>query len=397
MSTRAKIRRARWRDQSGVALVVSMLVLLVLLSLGAGALLVSALDLKAANSDSTGHQAFFVAEAGIQHALSSINRVGVIDFQNDIVNCWTTCADPGRTPIWGANPKSMPALYAAMQYSAQVVAGANPVQQGTLTSTGTGYNKSRRVIRIGLQRGPGNGSPGALYAASDRINPQFSGNSFFIDGNDYDLSANRVAGGVLKPGVSTRDDDSTHAAVNALNNMQKDNVQGLGFSLDPLAPSVMTTGGPSTGDLDRIVNDLLAKPHVNWPSDHMNGGDVAGTIASPQITYFSGDATIGNGHSYGAGAMVVNGSLTINGTFDFVGWIIVRGSTTIENHPNNDGTWDLGSGNLLGSLWTGDFNIKVGGNANILYSSAGMALADASGGGQSVPAPMVVTSWEEVY
>jgi hypothetical protein len=394
-------RSKRWRDQSGTAMVMTVLVMLVFLTLGATAILVSALDLKAANSDHTGHQSLFVAEAGIQRALNGINHIGVLDFQADIVNCWSTCAG-GRNPVWGVDPFQLLATYPTLQYSVQITADpANPTTRGTLTSTGFGDSNSRRVIRVSLQRGAIGGTPGALYAAADAVNPQFAGNSFLVDGNDYDLSGNRVAGATPKPGISTRNDSSTSTVVGALNSAEINNVQGLGYSTNPATPSVMTTSGPSVADLNQMISDLLAKPHVDWTSDQINAGDTLGTVSNPQITYLTQtDVTVkatANGNASGAGILIANGSLTINGTFDFVGWIIVRGSTTIGDQTNPDGTVTTGDANILGSLWTGDFNIKIGGNANVLYSSQGIQLAGGAGGGGSVPAPMLISSWQEVY
>ena len=395
------IDTARRRKQSGAALVMTLLILLVFLTLGVSALLFSALDLKAATSDHTGHQAFFVAEAGIQRALNSINHVGVIDFTSDIVNCWSTC--PGaRTPLWNSDPQVMSADFTSLRYSVQVTADpADPTRKGTLTSTGIGDNNSRRTIRVSLVRGGIGGTPGAVYAAADAVNPQFTGNQFLVDGNDYNLTGTQVAGANPKPGISTRNDSATSTVQTALNSSQQNNVQGLGYSSNPPTASVMTTSGPSLGDLYQIINDLLAKPHVDWTSNRINAGDVLGTIDSPQITYLTqSDVTVqatGNGHAAGAGILIADGSLTINGTLDFVGWIIVRGSTSIGTATSPDGTITTGDANILGSLWTGDFNIKIGGNANILYSSAAMQLAGGAGGGNSTPAPMIITSWQEVY
>jgi len=240
-----------------------------------------------------------------------------------------------------------------------------------------------------------------VYAASDNISPQFSGNSFFVDGNDHNLFGSRVAGTGAKPGISTRNDTATNDTVSALNGSQMNNIQGLGYSASPAKPSVMTTSGPSIDDLNQMIDDLLTKPHVDWTSNRINAGDALGTIGSPQITYLTQtDVTVkatANGNASGAGILVANGSLTINGTFDFVGWIIVRGSTTISTTTNSDGMTLVGTANILGSLWTGDFNIKIGGNANVLYSSAAMQLAGGSGGGGSAPASMIVTSYQEVY
>ncbi len=378
---------ARWHDQSGAAMIMTLLVLLVFLTLGAGALLFSAMDLKAANSDQTGHQAFFVAEAGIQDALNRMNRIGVIDFQTDIVNRWNT--------VWGTGSTKAVPGYSSLQYSVQVAATSSAT--GTITSTGTGTSNSRRVIRVGLLRGPPGGSPGALYLASDIVDSEFVGNSFDIDGNDHALDGGIVAGGIVTPGISTRNAEATTEVKTELSDPQKDNVKGLGFSLSPLTPSVMTTGGPSNADLNQMITDLLAMPHVTWSSESINGGDTLGTVATPQITHLTSPDVQVNGNASGAGILIADGSVTINGDFDFIGWIIVRGSTTINSTQQADGTTVLGSAAILGSLWTGDFKIEVGGNAAIWYSGAAMQLANGTAPGGATPAPMVVTSWQEVY
>jgi len=378
---------ARWHDQSGVAMIMTLLVLLVFLTLGAGALLSSSMDLKAANSDQTGHQAFFVAEAGIQDALNRMNRIGVIDFQADIVNRWGT--------VWGVSSTKAVPGYSSLQYSVQVVATSSTA--GTITSTGTGTSKSRRVIQMGLVKGPPGGSPGALYLASDNVTSKFVGNSFAIDGNDHKLDSSIVPGGNVMPGISTRNDGATTEVTGALSDAQKDNVKGSDFSLDPLRPSVKTTNGPGIADLNQMITDLLAKPNVTWSGSSVNGGDTLGTVAVPHITHLTNPDVQVNGNASGAGILIADGSVTINGNFDFTGWIIVRGSTTINSTKQDDGTTVLGSAAILGSLWTGDFKIEVGGNAAIWYSGSAMQLANGTAPGGATPAPMVVTSWQEVY
>lgn len=378
---------SRHRAQTGSALIATLLVLLVMLTLGAGAISFSALDLKVANSDHTGRQAFYAAEAGIQDALNRINRIGVIDFQNDIVNRWNL--------VYGANPKSI-ANFATLQYSVATPANAG-AGVWNLISTGTGPSNARRTISVGLRRGPIAGSPGAVYLASDNVSAQFSGNAFLVDGNDHDLNASLIAGGETKPGIATRADAVTSQVTGALSDGQKDNVLGLGFSSNPLSPSVMTAAGPSNADLTQLIADLLAKPHVDWTSSGISAGTTLGTVASPQITYLTQSEVTINGNASGAGVLIADGSVTINGNFNFVGWIIVRGSTTINSGPADDGTTVIGNATLVGSLWTGDFDIKIGGSCIVDYSRAAMELANATGGGNATPATMTITSWSEVY
>jgi hypothetical protein len=117
-----------------------------------------------------------------------------------------------------------------------------------------------------------------------------------------------------------------------------------------------------------------------------------GTPAAPQITYLpgTGSGVTENGTATGAGIMIVENALNINGNFTFDGLIIVRGTTQVTDVT--------GSASIFGSIWTTDFNLTVGGHADIQYSSQALALAGNSGGGTNpLPAPVIVTSWLDKF
>lgn len=238
---------------------------------------------------------------------------------------------------------------------------------------------------------------GALYLASDSVTPGFNGSAFEVDGNDHDL-AGRLVSGAVKPGIATRNDTVTSAVEGQLNTSQIPSVRGLGYSTNPLTPSVLSSGGPSVTDLNQIISDILARPGVNTiSSPNITGGTTFGDLAHPQITHLTGTDVTLAGHVSGAGILIADGSIKITGNTDFVGWIIVRGETVI-NAATQDDTTVLGNATILGSLWTGDLNVTVGGSAIIDYSSAALAVADGiDNGGYPVPKPMTITSWREVY
>src|SRR5207244_2850884 len=78
----------------------------------------------------------------------------------------------------------------------------------------------------------------------------------------------------------------------------------------------------------------LALPHTTINDSHVNGNQQFGTTASPRITYLPGDGsgvTFANGHAGGAGIMIVENALTINGDLDFKGLILVRGTTQLTD------------------------------------------------------------------
>src|SRR3990172_11659395 len=112
-------RLSRLRNERGIALIITFLVLIVFLSLSAFALQFSGLDFKTANNQTTGAQALYVAEAGLTHALLTINRMGVVDFNQDIVTSWST--------IFSPNPTSMPG---ASQFSYRVEVTNDPNEPG---------------------------------------------------------------------------------------------------------------------------------------------------------------------------------------------------------------------------------------------------------------------------
>ncbi len=377
------------RNNHGVSMVLTLLLLLVFLSLGAFALQFSGLDLRIANNHISGTQALYVAESGLMHALVTINRIGVVNFNQDIVQRWST--------LFPANPTSVPGV-PSLRYQIQLTAGADPANTGTLTATASGNSQSQRVVVARLVRASAFDGRGALYLASNTVTPAFNGSAFEIDGNDYDLAGRRVTGGTVKPGIATRNDSSTNAVVGQLNTQQIPSVQGLGYSTNPLTPSVATAGGPDVAGLNQIIGDILSRPGVQTINDsNITGGTTFGSINHPQITHLTNNDVTLAGNISGCGILIADGSIKITGNTDFIGWIIVRGETTI-NATVQDDTTVLGNANILGSLWTGDINVRVGGSAVIDYSTAALTLADqVDNGGGPVPKPMLITSWYEVY
>jgi hypothetical protein len=379
------------RREGGFALSSVLLVLVLLLSLAAATTFHTSLDLKSTSHFDTGNSAFFAAEAGVMHGLSSMNSIGVTRFKHDIVDRWAT--------VFGLSTKTMPSN-SKISYQVTVAADVtDPNDLGTLSVTGFAPLQAQRSIVVGLARGGFVGSPGAIYLAADTVNAQFSGNAFEVNGNDHDPSGSLVPGGVSKPGISAHTDSVTDEVVNSLNDAQKDNVKGLGFSTDPLTPSVLNTGGPDVYDLERIVENILSAPGVVTTSQNsFNGGDTFGTLESPQITHMTDADVRLNGNASGAGILIADGSVTINGSLDFVGWIIVRGHTIINvTGDEDDDTVVLGNATIMGSLWTGHLAIQVGGSAIVDYCQACLELADnAEGIDGALPRPMRVVSWQEL-
>lgn len=378
------------KGDSGFALPSTLMLLLLLVTMGAAAALYTGLEFRSMNHFQTGNQALYAAEAGALRAVNAMNQSGVTHFANDVVARWGTLFAPSLQALAG---------YPQFTFTAAVEADpANPADRGWITATGWAPYNARRVVRIGVRRGPIGRGIGAIYLAADSVTPSFSGNAFEVDGNNHDPYGNLVAGTVA-PGIATRNDNVTNAVKSALNTQQKDNVRGAEFSLSPLNPSVVTTGGPDWSDLNRIVNTILTDPRVvRNNTSRINGNVTFGTMQTPQITYLTAsDVTIhANGNASGAGILIVDGSLTINGNLNFVGWVIVRGSTVISGPNSDDETTVLGNATVMGSLWTAHMVIRVGGSAILDFCESCLNLIVPPSGGGYMPKAMMITSWQEV-
>jgi len=378
-------------DERGFAMVTAIFVMALLIGITAASLRMGQSDILTSRNYRAASQSLFAAEAGIAHAVGIINQTGVVDLQNDVYGVWT-----GHNAPFGASPQPM-AQASGYFYSVSIAMDpyhAGDHNRGVLTATGTGSDNSlrtvvARVIKSGVPAAP----PGAIYLATDNpTNATFNGNNFQINGNDVNYTNGQPGPQSAVPAITTRTEANAQETRDSLSSQQKDNVQGLGFvSGSPDIPSVSATQGMSSTQINQMITDLLALPHVNWAGD-VHGGDTLGTPAAPQITYLpgTGSGVTENGTATGAGIMIVENALNINGNFTFDGLIIVRGTTQVTDVT--------GSASIFGSIWTTDFNLTVGGHADIQYSSQALALAGNSGGGTNpLPAPVIVTSWLDKF
>lgn len=374
-----------FRDDRGFALFTTFLALMLLFTLGFTSLMISGLEVRSTSHYKTGNQSFFTAEAGLAHAISTINSRGVIQFNNDIADAtqWAR--------IFGSSVKAMDD---GSTYEVTVSAdAASPTTRGIITSIGFSKLDARRVLRVTLRKG-GRADPGALYMAADVVDPDFGGrDQFLIDGNDYTRTLTSNPSGPIRPGIATRNDTVTQDSINELSSPQKLRVKGLDFSTSPLTPSIKTIEGPDNDDLDRIINYILANNTVVTNSSSNLSNATLGTVAAPQITHLTNKDVNMNGNMSGAGILIAEGEVRINGSANFIGWILVRGSTIIKSDSETDVD---GNATIAGSLWTGDLQVSVGGSAVIAYCSECLALADGAGNGNNYPKRMAVVSWREV-
>ena len=346
--------------------------------------LMASADIVATREARGASQVHFVAESGIAEALQRVNGPGVVNFQNDVVGKWLTA--------WGSASHAFGPV-SGFTYTVTAVASAtDPANTGRFIATANGIESVHNVVVANVVRSDiPSTAPGAIYLANDQAtNATFKGDSFSIDGNDHNYTGGAGSAPPV-PGLSTRNDANRQEAVASLDAGQKDNIRGLGFSSSPLTPSIMTSpAAPSIAQMNQIIDDLLALPSVvPYGDNNINGHADFGTNAAPQISHFTnadGVTIKANGDATGAGIMIVEGDLTIQGNLNFNGLILVRGRTSVQV------TEVIGNATLYGSLWTQDIDLNVGGSAIVNYSTQALALANQVGGTHPLPSPLKVLS-----
>jgi hypothetical protein len=388
------MRRAR-NEEAGVALVFAVFGVAVLGLVVASSLLVGSSDIRASRNYRGASQIHFVAESGITEAVQAINGFGIVNFQNEIANQWGT--------LYGTGTHSFGPFNGFTYSVSAAAAGADPANLGQLVATADGPEGVHNVVVANVRRTqiPSAG-PGALYLANNQpTDATFQGDNFAVDGNDHMYTGGLASPNNPIPGLSTRTDQNTQEAINSLSDNQKDNIRGMGFQTGPPAvPSVLTApNAPSISQMDQMINDILARGGVvNYADNQINGNNTFGGTGTngeppPQVTHFTSNDGVtirGNGNASGAGIMIVEGDLTISGTLEFKGLILVRGRTNVQSDPSL--TDVIGNGTIYGSLWTQDINLIVGGSALVYYSTQALALANQSQGGGALPSPVSVSS-----
>jgi hypothetical protein len=223
-----------------------------------------------------------------------------------------------------------------------------------------------------------------------------SGTQWTIDGHDHDMnSLADIPTAPVLPGLATT---SADFGADAATIAAKSGTQILGNPAAATAPLIQ-----ANVDIDAIIE--WAKNNVpashQYKSTATSGNVNVPTSAGPfgtdptpttpgvfDVTYLeSGGAELclgGVATNKGAGILIVNGPLTLNGNFAFTGIIIVKGKIGLNG---------AGGQTLCGAViasGTTALNLDVSGTADMIYSSAAVQAA------QNLAVAYVLRSWREV-
>src|SRR6266481_2085211 len=256
MTMRTQKQSGRRHSQRGIAMAISLFALTAFILVVATSMLVGSADIRATRDYRRTAQVHFVAESGILHAIQVANQaagIGVVNFQNNVVDNWNTS--------WTPSTKTFTAL-PGFTYS--VLALPNDANSGYFRATAFGPESATNTVVASVSRSiiPST-APGALHLAdAGRTNTTFNGSGFTISGNDEDYTTGTKGPGAPVPGLSTLNDTNTQEALSSFSSdAQRRDVTGLGFSSDPVIPSIRTSpGAPSAEQIDTMVASWLKDP-----------------------------------------------------------------------------------------------------------------------------------------
>ncbi len=366
-------------NERGVALITVLLLLLIVTPLAAMAFLQARTDWLLERNLLAEQEAFYVAEAGLEHAVGSIPPGALL------ASLWTGrdgiagTADDGAFPFEGGLPAPFP--HPPFRYDVRVERRDRGVG---LVSTGLGRHGAQKTVRGIVDQSPLPFTPGAVSAQAEALRFDLGTAGFALSGLDHRLSdAAGVATGSAPavPGLAVATDSAVTTMRGQLGSDALARVQGAGG-----LPSIAAGTVP---DVEALVRAAAQRADVVALSALQAAEPVVlGDRSTPQVTVVSGDADI-SGALDGAGVLVVQGALRITGSFRFTGLVVAGGNVAFDAASTAE---------VRGAFWSAaarDGRVEFLGRGGVAYSSEALQLVDAAFP-TLLPHEAVLLGWEEV-
>jgi hypothetical protein len=191
----------------------------------------------------------------------------------------------------------------------------------------------------------------------------FNGNAFLVDGHDHYMTApfDTVPGAPAMPGLLTEGPTTTAS----ISGTQIDNVTGTGSD-----PSIMQS--TFTYNFNTLWSTISAASDYSFTGDQTWGSSTPayGTQANPKITVVNGNLSLGGGWS-GSGILMVNGNLSMGGSSNYTGIVIATGNVYIAGGGPGDLARIVGGVIYQSNLINNSTN---GGSGKIYFSSQAVNL-----------------------
>ncbi|MBI4525479.1 MAG: hypothetical protein HY695_16890 [Deltaproteobacteria bacterium] len=353
-------------DQRGIVLFLSLIIVALLLGAGVGAIVSMQADFRTTGNLKTATQAFYLAEAGIEWAKQKVESAitmppnpaaGVVQLS------------PGNFAVSFLSPTNKSKMAASV----------------TIRSTGK-VGSSSQTVQALITR-TYDLAPAAVGFTGNEAHASFVGDSFSVDGRDYDpVSKTLVPGAKAKMGVAVPNDTLREQVKSALSVEQEDNVIGAETSV----PGMGVTNFLSSDVISGLAYEICSAPEaivvdlVQAMSVPSPGETTWGTRDSPQLRCVRGPAGTGNKFALSAGLsgvgilIVRDANLVIGGPFVWEGLILVSGNSVGFNVEGG------GIKEVFGSILIdergadsgeGTEELKLQGAASVRYSSAALLRA----------------------
>jgi hypothetical protein len=358
----------------GSALIAVLGLMTLLLPLGTFVALQARMDLLMQRNLRAEIEAFYVAEAGIEHAVAEIMPGTSFDAVLAGPDRVEGTADDGVFPFSEGPPAPFPA--APLRYDVHVARR----QDGWLdvTSSGSGRNGAMKAIAAIVKRAPLPFTPAALYVDNSTAVALGSAD-LIVSGLDHGIGdVATVATGTAAAIAALATSPDAEPELRQLLAGNAERLVGAGES-----PSIATTLPPDVQALLTACTQLSAC--VSVPP---TVADIValGSVGAPQIA-LANDLDVG-GQLSGAGVLVVRGTLHVSGTLAFTGLVVALGGIICESSSDVQ---------VMGALWrtaSPDPRLYLNGHGVIAYSSAALAAADSAFPGL-LPHAAVVAGWQE--
>ncbi len=372
--------KALLKNERGVVLVISLMILTLLVGAGVGAIVSTQTDLKTSGNLKTRAEAFYIANAGIHHGWQELD-------DGDGTNDFADVFDATGTTTLFSNTSFGNGSYTA---TAVGVPGSIP-NRIKVTSTGClpagnpcPSGNSKAVIEAQLELFDIGPLPGAITLVGS--------GAIFTGGNSSSklLSGDEASGCGTEPSqpVIAVTDVASETAVQTAVNDSKPSTYVTSFAggvVDDIVASGVVGNINNTYGFDYTnvndLKDLVDRIEKSADSVVASGGSASlGTSEAPQIVVVNGDFEMKGGDS-GVGILVVKGTLKLKGNPSYEGVILAIGAGNIQR--SGGGSGEIKGGIIVANIVgpDGDYGTADdvigspsltttgGGNSNILYCS----------------------------
>jgi len=379
------------REENGIALILAILLLLILTLMGISSVNIANYDSAISGNKRSSEQAFYIAEAGINEFKGRLNQgvTGQITDNNPTDPDWRLFLAINQAKAKGigydpSKPKHVfvQSLQGQLDFEVEVrhmvdsnlnvmIYGWKPVY--IAKSYGSATDGGKKVIEAEIKKGRSLDPPAALYSKAPI---SVKSNSTKILGDDqcgtFDKFGIVTTSTITITGYPTIDSQEMNSSkVLGLQALVDDFNEYANYNYEYTSDRTLTGMNWGTPVLDPVTGLLSYTGNMNVIYFNMN-----------EIN----ELTL-SGNSSGAGILLVEGDLAIQGSFNWYGVIIVTGSLR-----STGGSTTV---NVTGAVLAGDssFNsvdVDIQGHTDILYCSDAIKWTNDF-------LPFKISRWREIF